>query len=489
MIRLAHSVATPVIALGLALVLIVTAPLAAFAQDGGPLCQGLSVADCRRLENAFLATQRLASVTVPAWSAELDLSAEGERVFFAARGSAALALPPELTTLRDTFLAVETVTPRTIVLFLNEIDSATVQTMLSETLLAVVVDEAELETPDGLTTGSAAVLLKDATLYLNLPSPAGETTWFGQSLELTPDDLAEIDAALAELRTGLLDPEVRRTFDVLGGLLLLQQGVAAVAQSHLTTTRLSDEVINARPMAVYATSLDVSSLLVDPALAPALLALIQEAAAQDPTLEPVEINQAQLRLLLLVLNLMLSEGTLTVSYRVGLDDGYLYRLQAEGALEIDPSIFATEEDAPTDPVSLRFSFSLDLADFDAVDPALVETPEQFYPGEALDNFLVGTPAQVEQVLVVGEALDGALPADGGTHIYALPLEAGQAVSVSVESDRSLLLSAYDANAFLIDSLWSFARLPLSFVADTPGVYFITVEGSAAARYRITIAAG
>lgn len=472
------------------LALIAGPVLSAFAQDVDPACQGLSAADCEILQSAMHAQQRLTSFSVPAWSASLYLTAEQETVFFEARGSAALALPAELTALRDAFLGVETITPDALLAFLDQIDSATVGTILNGLLLSLVIDELELETPEESIAGSGALLFKDSAIYVSLPAPSAENTWFGEPLEITETDLAELDVALAQLRVALLDEEMSEAFDAAGALLTMQQDLAALVQQHVATTRLPDDALGGQPVAVFTTTFDLKDLLADPNFAPTLLTLLENLAAQDPEAGELELNQPQLQLVLVALNLMLTEGTLTGSQWVGLDDGYLHRVTFDGAFNFDLSIFGNEdEDVPAGPVVFSVSFAADLADFDAVTPDQIMTPTTFYPADEIDNFLVGTPEQIEGVVAVGDIINRTMPSEGGTHIFALPLEAGQSITLTLESGGYPYLSVYNPDAFLIDTLSTYTGEPLTFTAESTGVHFITIEGYSELSYRLTIAAG
>lgn len=472
------------------LALIAGPVLSAFAQDVDPACQGLSAADCAILQSAMDAQRRLTSFSVPAWTTNFYLTAEQETVFFEARGSAAVALPAELTALRDAFLGVETVTPDTLLAFLDQIDSATVQTILNGLLLSLVVDEFELETPEESMAGGGALLFKDSAVYLSLPAPSAENTWFGEPLEITESDLAELDAALAQLRVALLDEEMDEAFDAAGALLTMQQDLAALVQQHVTTTRLPDDVLGDQPAAVFTTTFDLKDLLADPNLAPTLMTLLENLAEQSPDMGELELNQPQLQLVLVALNLMLTEGAFTSSQWVGLNDGYLHRVTFDAVLNFDLSLFGDEaEDVPAGPVVFSASFAADLEDFDAVTPDQITTPATFYPTGEIDNFLVGTPDQVEGVVAVGDVINRTLPFEGDTHLFALPLEAGESITLTLESDGYPYLSVYNPDAFLTDTLSIYSGEPLTFTADSAGVHFITVEGYSGLSYRLTIGAG
>lgn len=473
-------------ALALALALVAGPALTALAQDGGVGCQGLSADDCALLQNATTATQRLASVNIPAWRVNLYLAAEQEITFFEARGSATVALPEEVVLLRDTFLSVDTVTPDTLYAFLLQIDANSIQRMLDELLFAFTVDQLAYAAPGESLTAHAALLYKDRAVYLNLPAPSGENAWFGDPVALTNADLDEIDARLATLRDDLLAPEMDDTFDMLGALLLVQQDVAALAQPHITTTRLANDMLDGQPAAVFTSTFNVKDLLTDPDLAPTLLAALQNLAAQAPEMEPVQLNEAQMQLMLTAVNLIITQGTLTINQWVGLDDGYLNRLTLDTSLDIDPSLLATDETSPTEPMVFDLSAALDLTDFDAVAPDDVTTPPRYYPGDTLEDFLVGTPEQVEGVLALGDVAQRTMPAEGDTHIYALPLEAGQTAILTLESDGYPYLHVYNPDAFRVETHATFAGEPLVFTAETRGVYFVTVEAFTALDYTLSV---
>lgn len=470
--------------------MLVISPALAFAQDDGPGCQGLSAADCQLLHDAMAAARGLSSVSIPVWTANLYLTAEGESIFGEASGAAIVALPAELVTLRDAFIAVDTVTPDTLAAFLSEINSATVQTMLNELLLSFVVDSFELDAPGESMSGSGALIVKEGVVYLNLPAPSGENAWFGEPVVLTASDLAEIDAGLAQLRLALLEADMAEAFDAAGALLAVQQGLRALVQQHVTTTRLSDERLGDQAAAVFTSTLNLKDVLADPTLAANLLALLQDLAAQSPDMDEIPLNQQQLQLLLVALNLMLTEGTLTTSQWIGLDDGYPHRMTYDAVLNLDLSLFGSAaEDTPQGPIVMSASLALDLDDFDAVTPAQVVLPASYYPGEDLDRFLVGTPEQVETVLAVGDVINRTMPAEGDTQLFALPLEAGQTVTLTLESEGYPYLRLYDPNAFEAGALSAYVEEPLVFTAESAGVHFITVQGYSGLAYRLTVAAG
>jgi len=477
-----------VIALALALMLIATPALTALAQDDGVGlgCNGLSDSDCTLLQDATLATEALASYSIPAWTVNAYFSAEQETVFVEASGSATIALPEEIVLLRDTFASVETVTPDTLHAFLLQLDANSIQRMLDDLLVAFTVDQFALAAPGEALTAYGAVLYKDRAFYLNLPAPSGENAWFSQPVTLTNADLDEIDEALAELRDAVLEPDIDEAFDAAGGMLVMQQEINALMQRHLTTTRLADDTLDGQPAAVFSSTFNAKDLLSDPDLATTFLAVLENFTAQDPEMEPIEINEAQLQLLLTAVNLLIPEGSLTVNQWVGLDDGYLQRITLDGTLNIDPSLLMPGEETAPEPVVFDLSGAFDLADFNAVSPDDVAVPADYYPAEMLDEFLVGTPEQVEQVLAVGDAVPGSFSLDGSTHIYALPLEAGQTVVLSLESDHYPYLSVYNPDAFLVETHSIFGGEPLAFTADADGVHFVTVEGFSELDYTLTV---
>lgn len=486
-----NSIRRPLAALALVLALVLTAIGApahpALAQDDPPGCRGLSADDCALLQSATLATQNVVSLNIPAWAVTLYMAAEQETIFVQAGGTAAYALPEELVLLRDTFMSVETVTPNTIIAFLGQIDANRIQTMLDELLLSITVDPLIVESPEATVTASGALVYKDSTIYLNLPAPSGENIWFGQPITLTFADLDEIDAALEELRASFDAPEIDEAFDEMGASLLMQQQIAALAERHTTTTRLSDEMLDGQIMAaVFTSTFNVKDLLADPDLAPALIAAFDELAAQDPEIEPLDMNEAQLTLMLTAFNLLVSEGTITNSQWVGLDDGYVLRSTVDITFNIDPSLLAESTTDPVDPIVFDLSAAIAFDDFDALTPDQVTAPDTYYPGDLLGDFLVGTPDMIEQVVAVGETVQNEIPFDGDTHIYALPLEAGQTVVLSLESDGYPYLSVYNPDAFRVEMHSIFSGEPLVFTASEDGVHFVTVEGFSELTYTLTI---
>ncbi len=473
-------------ALALVVVLIATPALTALAQGGLPGCQGLSEADCALLHNALTATKTVASFSVPAWTVNFYLSAEQESVFFEASGTAAAAWPDELILLRDTFMAVETATPETVSAFLGQLDANRIQAMLDDLLLSFTVDSFLLEAPEEGFAASGGLVYKERTVYLNLPAPSGENVWFGEPVTLTNADLDEIDAALEDLRAGFDMPEMDDAFDAAGAMLLVQQGLAALMQPHVTTTRLADESIGGQPVAVFRSTFNLKHLLADPKLAPALLEAYGALAAQNPDLDPVELNQAQLTLVLTVFNLLIAEGTVVSRQWIGLNDGYVHRATVDATLNIDPSLFAEGGEEPGAPVVFDASAAVEMADFNALTPDRVGTPETYHPGRLLEDFLAGTPDMVEQVLAVDDVVANTIPADGDTHIYALPLDAGQTVVLALESDGYPYLHVYNPAAFLVETHSIFAGEPLVFTASASGVHFVTVEGFSALDYTLTV---
>src|SRR5690606_9908152 len=126
-----------------------------------------------------------------------------------------------------------------------------------------------------------------------------------------------------------------------------------------------------------------------------------------------------------------------------------------------------------------------LADFNAVTPDMVEVPDDYLPLEQIDEFLPGGPSQIVDELAPGETIS-ATSAESGDQIYALALEAGDAVTLALDSDAFLSLEVYGPDGFRVDAAGDGQGDALTFTAGEAGTYLVVVNSYWAADYDLSV---
>jgi hypothetical protein len=240
-------------------------------------------------------------------------------------------------------------------------------------------------------------------------------------------------------------------------------------------------------MAVFTTSLDLVGFFQDPELAPLLMDYLQSPALAElnPDLSTAEINETQIRFMLMTVGLMLKESTITVDQWIGLDDKYVHKFGLNLALNIDLSLFGQE--AGLNSVTLNGTAAVELEDINTASLADVTAPTDYRSLDDASDFLVGSPAMVEAQLQPGQTFSGAFTQDKDSQdIYGLTLQAGQSVQVEITTQSYPYLDVYGPDGFWLDDYNPWYDEPVDLTAETGGEYLLKVTGSETMTYDLVV---
>ncbi len=464
-------------------------PVAAQDGMGQPNCNGLSEADCQILQDAAAAIQNVSAFAVPAWSVSLQLEAGADSVALSANGSARAVLPEQLLTLRDSF--VESENPSAAVLtWVQGLDAEQIVQILQGLGLELRIDHLLVEAPEGVFGITGEGIFKDGGLYIYTTSPNGAEAWFGDRLRVDAALMEEIQSSLDEasqdwdtLQADLESLDFRAMQEAL-------QPVFDLLQKYITTTREADTTYNGQTMHVFTTTFDVPAFLNDPDLAAALLQSLQALSALDTSgemdMEDLDINEAQMRLLLTTAGLIVKDSNYSVTVWIGADDSYTYREMWDVSAVLDLSLFGEEG---LSEVTFALQASIDLDEFNTATMDDVVVPESYEALDDLDNFLPGVPEMIEATLEIGKTYNGALDGDTDTEdIFALPLEAGQTVQLELSSEDYPYLSVYGPDGFQVAYFDTYYDTETVLTAEEGGEYLVVVEADWAMDYDLTVRA-
>lgn len=459
------------------------------------LCGDLSADDCALLNGAQTALYEVSSFSVPNVSFEMSITVPEETMRMQGSGSAVVSLSPDVVaSLRDlsTTTAMFDYTP--LFSLLGQIDSAWVEQALAESLLSFRVDQFSIEPAsyDNPSLSDVQFAWKDGTAYLFLTSPNGAEQWFGEEFSLSPDDREQIDAAMEELRAQmeleLGDPDYLQSMDTLNELAGIMDGLSTVVYDHVQTARLADETRDGQTLAVFETTFDINGLLHDPALPGAIIDLLNDPAfvemmTQDGAdYDPGDVTESQIQLLLLMAALSIKDTTYQIHTWVGVENGYLYHGDATFALTLDMGSGGAE--MASSEMGMMLNYSLDLADFNAVTTDSVETPAAYASLDDIDDFMMGDSGMITGALEPGVEQSGSFDYMGGRDLYTLDLEAGDAVTLTVNTDSYTTVEVYGPDGFLMDRLDPLFDETLAFEADEAGTYLVQIQDSWQAEYQV-----
>ncbi len=464
----------------------------AYGQDAGPQvnCNGLSEADCQILKDSMAAMQGVTSFAVPVWSAEANLSAGPELMRIAASGQAAAVLPQSLMTLMTQAQGMDVTNLQPLIGVYEQLNSEMLMQVLQEMGLYLAVDSLEVEAPGQNLAVSTDIIYKDEGFYVRLESPNGAESWFGDVVEVTPDDLAEFDESIAEALADLQSEETQQALAQLSEFTALSEKFNDLVNQYVVTTRGTDVDLNGQAMAVFTTHFDLKAMLSDPTLPALVLELLHHPALADMEVLAEDLNnvtEAQIQFVLLTANMLLKDFTYTTEQWIGVDDQYLHKLTMDGTLNIDLSLLGA--DAEVQNVLATGNLSIELDDFGEDVMADVEVPAEYRPLEETDNFLLGSASMIEQELTLGQSFAAGFSDDGDEQdIYSLVLDAGQTVEIELASDDYPYLNLYGPDGFLIGEFDTYDADALEFTATEAGTYLVVVEAYWAMDYEITIRA-
>ena len=464
-------------------------PVAAQGGAGELNCNGLSEADCRILQDAALAMQGVSAVAIPAWSASLQVEADADSFSFAANGSARLVLPEQLVALRDRLTNADD--PVSAVMsWLQGLDAEQVVQILQGLGLDVRVEHLLAESPAATWGFVGEGIVKDSGLYVYVTSPNGADAWFGDRVRVNDALMEEIQASLDEASQDweALQEELESLdFRAMQAAL---QPVSDLLQKYTTTTREADTTYNGQTMYVFTVTFDVPGFLNDPDLAAALLQSLEALSALDTSgemdMEDLDINEAQMRLLLTSVALMVKDSNYSVTAWIGADDSYVYRETWDVSAVLDLSLFGEEE---LSELTVALQASVDLAEFNTATMDNVAVPESYEALDDLDGFLVGVPEMVEADLAIGQTYNGALDGNDDTEdIFSLTLQAGQTVQLELNSEDYPYLSVYGPDGFEVAYFDTYYDTETTLTAEDSGVYLVVVKADWALDYDLTVRA-
>lgn len=469
--------------------------LSARAQDGeSPVnCNGLSEADCQVLVEANAAMQGLRSVTVPAWSVDLSVTADQETQVVHMAGSAALVIPPDALALGSAWSGLSTsFDPTALIAMLEGMDAATIQAMLRELGLYVVLDEVQVPQASQNLAGPTEIIFKDMGLYLHAPSPTGATAWFGEALALTPEDLSELESGLQELLLSLQSEETQQMLAQLSELSGSTRRLQALMSQYISTTRGVDVVLDGQTMFTFITTFDLEGFLADPALPVLLLGLLKNPALADLDVDMGDLetlNEAQLQFVLTTVSLLVADAHFSMEQWIGAQDRYVHRLGLD--LRLDLNLALLDEEAEMQTASVVGSVNAVLREINTTTLDAVKIPVNYYPLDDSERYLVGTPEQVKGPLALGQMVSGAFAKVDGVarDLYSLPLQAGDTVQIALESEDYPYLSVYGPDGFLVEEFDTYYEQTVTFTAQKTGMHLFVVYAYWDMAYELTVNVG
>ncbi len=466
------------------------------AQDGdtpGVNCNGLDEADCELLTDASTALQEgeIRSFTMPDWAIELNLKAGDETIVFRTAGSGRVVLPAAalalLSDMPQSFTAGGQYNLEGVIAFYESLDAESLLEMLQELGLELAITEARLQTPDQTLSGSAEVVFKDGTLYVRLESPAGESVWFGETLDITDAMVQELQATFDEMAAALQSPEMEDLLDQASSLSAAMMPLAELANAHVTTVREADAELSGQPVAVFTSTFDLSGFLTDPELPGAIVTLLNDPAlaALSEQEMGIAINEAQVQFMLMAAGMIAGDTTFSSTVWVGLDDRLPRRLALDVTLDFDLSLLGDPE---IPGLTGGLSFAVDMNQINSTTMDDVSVPSTYEPLERTSEFLAGGPDMVEGELTLGQTFSGGFTGDDEQDIYTITLDAGQNVQIELASDDYPYLTVYGPDGFEVAAFDPYFDDVLALTAPTSGTYFIEVKAYWELDYDLTIRA-
>ncbi len=479
--------------LALIALLVASPALTALAQGGEQAvnCNGLSDADCQVIVEATAAMQGLHAFSIPEWSVNLTVDDGQETIQIRLAGSGALVLPQSLVALASDLPPMTGFTDLApLVAFVEQLDAATLVTMLQEMGAYLVLDEMVLPGPVQTLGYRIEIIFKDMGLYMHAPSPTGSNAWFGEKLTLTPDDLSELETGLAELLTELQSEETAQMLAQLSELSGPVQRLYTLLGAHISSTRGPDAVFNGQTMHTFTTSFDLKGFLADPDLPPALLSLLQNPALAALELELGELetlNETQIQFVLMTAGLLIANSSITMEQWIGVEDSYVHRVGLDIALDLNLELLG--EEAETQSTAIDGSALLTLDDINTATLDGISVPAVYYPLDDTEDFLIGTPDMIKGQIVLGQMVSGTLSgATEARDIYGLSLNAGDSVEIALVSEDYPYLSVYGPEGFLVTEFDTYYEQTATFTAEKSGLHLFVVYAYWDMDYEMTVSA-
>jgi len=371
--------------IAIVLVFVLSLGSTALAQEFPLFCGDLSEADCALLEEA--------SASLPA-STNMDLSlgfsfvAEGETIAFDLSGTGGY-----VANMDGLMGLVEPMDMRDPTAFLEFMDSLTPQVI--ESLVNGLLDNVDADlmlninvpadVSGGMVPENLAInlWLIDGVGYVDLApfsfaDPSFDGVYGVDLNEIVPIALAQItqedlDAMVAQMQMQnpmMTDDAMSRFAD------------PAFVGQFATLTRVADSTVDGVAVAVFETDIDYGALLASPEMSD----MMMQAFASDPSI-PAEDAEAMMA----ALPQMFANSTLTSTYMVGIEDGYMYGVTVTGDFLLDmmavmEAVGETEE--TMDPISMNFNMSLMRSNINNVDGITVPAGATIVP---LSELMGGSP--------------------------------------------------------------------------------------------------
>ncbi len=474
--------------------LLVASPaLTALAQGGEQAvnCNGLSDADCQIIVDATAAMEGLHAFSVPEWGMSLAVDDGQEPLEIRLAGSGALVLPSSFFALvSDLPVWTDFTDLAPIVALVDQLDAATIMTILQEVGAYLVLDEMVLPEPTQTVGGRIEIIFKDMGIYMHAPSPTGTDAWFGEKLTLTPDNLSELETGLAEALTQLQSEEATQLLAQLSELSGPAERLNTLLSAHISSTRGPDAVSNGQTMITFTTSFDLAGFLADPDLPPTLLSLLKNPtlAALEPEIGELEtLNETQIQFVLMTVGLLIADSSFSMEQWIGADDRYVHRIGFDMSLDINLALLG--EEAETQSVAIDGSAYLLLDDINTATLDGITVPAVYYPLDGTEDFLVGTPDMIKDQLVLGQMVSGTLSsATEARDIYGLSLNAGDAVEIALVSENYPYLSVYGPDGFLVTEFDTYYEQTVTFTAEKSGLHLFVVYAYWDMAYEMTVSA-
>ncbi|MCD4687056.1 MAG: hypothetical protein K8S97_14095 [Anaerolineae bacterium] len=479
----------------LVLVVLVGAVLPVAAQDGptGVNCNGLSAEDCQMLTDATAALATMASFTVPNWSFGLDIAVGAEAMNLSGNGSARLVIPDALIALLSD-VPTDEMDMDTLTAFYQMITTDLILNVVDDMGGELVVDHLKIMVPGEapVNLSGLQIMYKDHGVYLHMASPTGADAWFGETFEITPEMIAELEAGVAELQAevtaGIVDPELTDALDQLDDLTALMMPLVDLVDAHTTTVRGADVEMMGQTMAPFTTTVDVMGILSDPTLAAALIRIIEdpmlnEAAGDE--LEDLGLNEAQLQFALALVATVFKEATISSTTVVGVDDGLVHQIGMDLIADLDLAILG-DPSMPGAQINMGYEMTFDAINSTTLDD--LAAPATYHSMDMVDSFLMGDPGMIDATVALGDTYSGEMGYDGAEHMLALPLATGDAVMLTLTSGDYPYVDIYAPDGFVVGEYDTYYDAEMVFTAAQDGTYIVVVKSSWDMSYDLAIAA-
>ncbi len=479
--------------LALALLLAVGPLLTAAAQGGSSInCSGLSDADCQILEAATQKTGDILSVSMPDWGLALSLDAGSDQSMqFETNGSGLLTLPSSALSLISDLPSMSGVTDiGPLMVLLQRLDAATVQTALNELGIVLAIEHASVQAPGTDMSGGGDLIFKDNGLYVRLESPTGADAWFGDTIDMTASNMDELNQTLEDAIAQLESDGTRATLAQASELSGSLNDIYGMLSDHISTTRGPDESLSGQTMIAFTTTFDLKGLLADPNLPTALLTLLNNPAMESLgiNLQDVrDLNETQVHFLLMTVGLLVGDTSITLDQWVGADDGYLHKFGFNLGLNVDLSLMGGS--SAFDHLNLNASFYTLMDDINTATLDGVSVPTVTHSLNDSDNFLVGNPGMIEANLEIGQTRSDSFTGSVDEQdMFGLPLHAGDTMTIEMVSEDYPYLDLYGPDGFKITTIDTYYDKALDFTAPVDGLYVIVGRAYWDMTYDLTIRA-